>query len=702
MSALCFVPFAEPAKESEDKPQAHVYAPGFYGIQTYARELLASQDAILSCFIALTTVPVSSLQLPADLLVFDFLRFPTNLQTDQRFVLVLGQPKERSTWLSLTLIHLLFPPHVDATTPPQNRLLESLKGVHTRQGEAYFLKILRFLDFTCSTDKLVSPFLGKISNNLQSITLQRLASPSADQITRSSLFDWLAEAVLFDALKGPGASLFQGSGFTLLRILCSPPKSSAGDTNGSNGKTSEQPLDILSVLLSTLDEIDADLQEEVDGTTVSLYWSVLKLISAIWLQPSNPFRLQLNDKGKLWSSISGPFLKLLSTLESQEGSLSTIELEVTGYLPAILSVEVYEYIKCVAFRGISDCSTDVSSIDSPSQPKEPLYSALLWSLTRCKSLFSVLLTASQLQEDSSAKSGNLTISSEGVLELVDSWLENILVLAIVNIVLYTKLQLPVCMFSGKFGPTNGPIQTVDWFTRVVTILAQQRQYVSESQKLTFSHFHADLLAILCRLVPSIDSSLSDGQPSSPTNQDLDKSLERLLTLCFDYLHSISLKTRISTADREVFIQTVNILQSIWDYFDSYQLICTLTDCGTLNNLLVIFTEHSRTRNGASFCQALVLLLLRLLTPPTISLSAADATMPSRAPTSGFYPNLIQSPLRASPASTSSVSLRQAELVASYSDLLTQGLRLPSVEKLTRWLSQDEACEVRRHSLSRNN
>uniref|UniRef100_A0A0X3NLM9 Uncharacterized protein n=1 Tax=Schistocephalus solidus TaxID=70667 RepID=A0A0X3NLM9_SCHSO len=476
----------EPSKESEDKSLSHVYAPGFYGIQTYARELLASHEAILSCFVALTTVPVSSLQLPADSLVFDFLRFPTRLQTDQRFVLVLGQPKERSTWLSLTLIHLLFPPQVDATSAPQSCLLECLKGVLTTQGEAYFLKILRFLDFQCSTglsraavnilkkmvqysDKLVSPFLGKISTNLQNIILQRLASPSSDQITRSSLFDWLAEAVLFDALKGPGPSLFQGSGFTILRILSSPPKFSKSDNNESNDRASEQPLDVLSVLISTLNEIDVDIQEEVDGTTVALYWSVLKLISAIWLQPSNPFRLQLNDKGTLWSSISGPFLNLLSTLESHEATLSTIELEVTSYLPAILSVELYEYIKygqpipadvfslCsklvdsrvlqrwtkVAFRCISDHSTD-----SLPQPKEPLYQALLWSFTRWKSLFSVLLKSSQLQGDNNSKSDDLKISSQCVLELFDSWLDNVLVLVLTtNSETVTLLldQLAVCL-----------------------------------------------------------------------------------------------------------------------------------------------------------------------------------------------------------------------------------------------------------------
>ncbi|BHF68966.1 hypothetical protein SprV_0301200700 [Sparganum proliferum] len=725
----------EPSKDPTDTPQSQRYAPGFYGIQTYARELLASHEVILSCFIALTTVPVSSLPLSADSLVFDFLRFPTRQQTDQRFVLVLGQPKESSTWLALTLIHLLFPPNADATSQPQNLLLESLSGVLTSQGEAYFLKILRFLDFQCSTGltraavnvlkkmvqysgKLVSPFLGKISNNLRSIILQRLASPCTDQITRSSLFDWLSEAVLFDALKGPGASLFQGSGFTLLRILSSPPKCSIGDINEGNDRTSEQPLDILTVLISTLHEIDADMQEEVDGTTVSLYWSVLKLISAIWLQPSNPFRLQLNDKKTLWSCISKPFFKLLSTLESHTATLSTVELEVTGYLPAILSVEIYEYVKygqpvsedilslCsklvdsrvlqrwtkVAFCCISDSSTDPSS-----QPKEPLHQALLWSFTRWKSLFSVLLKSSQVPGDSSSKSGELTISSGSVVELVDSWLEKVLMLVSTPCTeTMTALldQLAICLGCAisYLSRIKVPFQAVDWFTRVVSILAQQRQYVSESQKLTFSHFHADLLAVLCTLVQRIKYSVSDDQPSSPTKQAVDKSLERLLTLCFDYLHSVSLKTRISTADREVFIQTVNILQSIWDYFDSYQLICTLTDSGTLNNLLVLLTEHSRTRNGASFCQALVLLLLRLLTPSATGHQAATVAPSSRTSTSGLYPNPFQSSPQA-PAHTSSLSLRQAELVASYSDLLTQGLRLPAVEKLTRWLSQDEACEA---------
>lgn len=62
----------------------------------------------------------------------------------------------------------------------------------------------------------------------------RLRSPSADQVTRTALFDWLADVVMQDVLSGAACAPFNGPGFGLLRMVSSnsPKDSKVDDLQG--------------------------------------------------------------------------------------------------------------------------------------------------------------------------------------------------------------------------------------------------------------------------------------------------------------------------------------------------------------------------------------------------------------------------------------------------------------------------------------
>ncbi len=52
---------------------------------------------------------------------------------------------------------------------------------------------------------------------------------------------------------------------------------------------------------------------------------------------------------------------------------------------------------------------------------------------------------------------------------------------------------------------------------------------------------------------------------------------------------------------QAFIQAVNVLEAIWDSFDSVQLVTSVADSGLLNNLLIVFSEHSRVSLFVKIC-----------------------------------------------------------------------------------------------------
>lgn len=86
--------------------------------------------------------------------------------------------------------------------------------------------------------------------------MQRLSSSTDDQLARAGLFDWLAEAVLYNALEIPAGPPFHGPGFTLLRLLSTPNRLAPNTTRAQEPEKKEANLAFRAVFLSTLVEIN--------------------------------------------------------------------------------------------------------------------------------------------------------------------------------------------------------------------------------------------------------------------------------------------------------------------------------------------------------------------------------------------------------------------------------------------------------------
>ena len=83
---------------------------------------------------------------------------------------------------------------------------------------------------------------------------------------------------MHDVLSGSACPPFNGPGFGLLRMISSNPN--------------EGTLDRLQgIVIPALQEVKAG----EDSTSINLYWAMLKVLSAIWIQPANPFRIQLHE-----------------------------------------------------------------------------------------------------------------------------------------------------------------------------------------------------------------------------------------------------------------------------------------------------------------------------------------------------------------------------------------------------------------------
>ncbi len=101
----------------------------------------------------------------------------------------------------------------------------------------------------------MTPHLHDIPRDLQELILLRLTSASEDQLTRTGLFDWLAETVLYDTLNGLAGAPFTGPGFTLARMLSTPPSQPLGANNdkNANGEKKTKSGDLMSGIVATLD-----------------------------------------------------------------------------------------------------------------------------------------------------------------------------------------------------------------------------------------------------------------------------------------------------------------------------------------------------------------------------------------------------------------------------------------------------------------
>uniref|UniRef100_A0A5K3FJE9 BEACH domain-containing protein n=1 Tax=Mesocestoides corti TaxID=53468 RepID=A0A5K3FJE9_MESCO len=299
----------------------------FRDLQAYAHRVLSSSRPLMDCLVSLTSVPASSLPISPQSAEFDFLRFSTRPEDEQiGGASALGQHRVQSTWLAFTLLHSVFPSDRNNSSPLLKALntVGDLRACNDDVAMPYLLKVLTFLDVSCGVGltraavnllkkmiqfpgKLVTPYLHDIQPELQQLILVRLSSPTEDQITRTGLYDWLSVAVLYDVINGLAIAPFSGPGFTLVRMLSSYASSGDDDAGAHVGSLRDG-------VIATLDLI----AKESGVQCVNLYWSVLKLISAIWTQPMNPFRVQFCEIPNFWQSLSKPFFKHMASYESSK------------------------------------------------------------------------------------------------------------------------------------------------------------------------------------------------------------------------------------------------------------------------------------------------------------------------------------------------------------------------------------------------
>ncbi|VDK36546.1 unnamed protein product [Taenia asiatica] len=644
----------------------------FRDLCSYARRLLVNSESLLNCLVSLTKISVYSLRIPCQSIDFDFLRFPTRLEEKQvAGVSALGQYRVQSTWLAITLLHNLFSSH--STT------LLKILSVNDATSSAYFLYLLDFLDPTCPvgltraavsllkklirfSERLFTPHLHDMQPRLLGFLIHRLRSTSEDQITRTGLFDWLAEAVMLDVLSGATCAPFNGPGFGFLRIISS--NADKGNLDGLQG-----------IVITALQELKADNKER-NSVSTNLYWSLLKLISAIWMQPNNPFRIQIHEASNFWQCLSDPFFNYVAMLKESEAEHSIVDLEIAGSYATVVAIELFESLRftnapdvtflavCKQFvdqfleswlRAAFRCSDDTLEEFSES----PVMTALDWAMVRWKSVFCALLK------------WNTSVSDDKLRLIFPSQIVGLVVACLdkattwVGLLHFCTIQTP-CELHGPSSQMSA-LPTYEWIGRAVALL--EYKDVSTASKLstnrTYSHFHADLMAFICLFLPKC-------------RQVPPHLYDRLFSLCIEVFQDVSLLSRVTTVEAQALEQAMNLMQAIWNKFDAINLANCLVDAGIINNLIRILAQHSMTFSGAELGQTIVRLLTCFLLPAGRAL----------------YPDLsivsFESKIASSQGGWSSSQLTQ--VLASYTVPLVQALRLPPTQQLMQWLVQADKCK----------
>ncbi|KAL5963770.1 hypothetical protein TSMEX_008502 [Taenia solium] len=682
----------------------------FRDLCSYARRLLVNSESLLNCLVSLTTVSVDSLRIPCQSIDFDFLRFPTRLEEKQvAGVSALGQYRVQSTWLAITLLHNLFSSH--STT------LLKILSVNDATSSAYFLYLLDFLDPTCPvgltraavsllkklirfSERLVTPHLHDMQPRLLGFLIHRLRSTSEDRITRTGLFDWLAEAVMLDVLSGATYAPFNGPGFGFLRIISS--NADKGNLDGLQG-----------IVITALQELKADNKEQ-NSVSINLYWSLLKLISAIWMQPNNPFRIQLREASNFWKYLSDPFFNYVAILKESEAEHSIVDLEIAGSYATVVAIELFESLRftnapdvtflavCKQFvdqfleswlRAAFRCSDGITSEEFS---ESPVMTALDLAMVRWKSVFCTLLKWNTSVSDDKLR----LIFSSQIIGLVVACLDKATIWVILFVLLCVQKteepqlwgninslatislphsrpvisildQLAVCLAASADylirSSQMSALPTYEWIGRAVALL--EYKDVSTASKLsinrTYSHFHADLMAFICLFLPKC-------------RQVPPHLCDRLFSLCIEVFQDVSLLSRVTTVEAQALEQAMNLMQAIWNKFDAINLANCLVDAGIINNLIKILAKHSMTFSGAELGQTIVRLLTCFLLPAGRAL----------------YPDLsivsFESKIAFSQGGWSSSQLTQ--VLASYTVPLVQALRLPPTQQLMQWLVQADKCK----------
>uniref|UniRef100_A0A0R3SDM4 Nucleoporin NUP188-like protein n=2 Tax=Hymenolepis diminuta TaxID=6216 RepID=A0A0R3SDM4_HYMDI len=686
-------------------------------LRSYAHWLLSNSEPFLNCLLSLTKVSVDALQIPLQSMDFDFLRFSTRADEDQiGGVSALGQHRVQSTWLAITLFHSLFPSLTTSSSDGHFTTLLKTLSTNDTISSAYFLHLLNFLDPSCTagltratvsllkklngfSDRLITPHLHDMQPRLLRFLIDRLRSTFSDQVTRIALIDWLAEIVMQDVLSGVACAPFNGPGFSLLRMLSSLTSS----TSVANSSANDLNVDGLQGILS--EALKGAKANESDPLSMNLYWSLLKLTAAIWMQPNNLFRHQIRETADFWKLLSDPFSSHMSAMKKSKILPSVVDLEIAGNYATIIAIELFEFLKStqnpddvftelikkfsgevlVPWLQIAFQLPDGSESPSSNCSKLPTMDALEWAVIRWKSIFCTLLKWNTSMTDEKM----YLISRSQIVDLVDAcldkatlWISLFPSRAVVSII--DQLSVFLAAAAGYLASSSetSTLPFFEWVHRCVALLEHRAIASPSTQQQTsttikvFSHYHAELFAFITLLLPKV------------SHQDMPAGLfERLLNLCLEVFQDVSLAPSISNIDSEAFIQAMNVIQLIWKNFDAVKLANSLIDAGIVNNLIAILAQHSTTFHGAEFCQAIIRLLTRFLLP----VNQTKSLYPDLSVVSGAKEEIsVQSIASYSPL---------PRMLLSYASDLVQALRLPPTKQMMQWLAQ--ADEYNSNSISQD-
>uniref|UniRef100_A0A0R3TQB4 NopRA1 domain-containing protein n=1 Tax=Rodentolepis nana TaxID=102285 RepID=A0A0R3TQB4_RODNA len=693
------VSVAEISPPSFDLPILH-----YRDLRSYAYWLLSNSEPFLNCLVSLTKVSVDALQIPLQSMDFDFLRFSTRADEDQiGGVSALGQHRVQSTWLAITLLHSLFP-SPSTTSSSDSHFTTFLKTLSTNDAisNPYFLHLLNFLDpactvgltratvsllkkLTCFSDRFITSHLHDMQPRLLTFLTDRLRSTFSDQITRTALIDWLADIVMQDVLSGMACAPFNGPGFSLLRMISSLPSSTCVANSSASGLNVDG---LQGILREALKETKAN---EDDPLSVNLYWSLLKLTAAIWMQPNNLFRHQIRENTDFWKLLSDPFSSHMSTMKKTKLLPSVVDLEIAGNYATVVAIELFEFLKST--QNLDDGFTEfvkkfsgdvlvpwlqiafqlpVGSESSFSDfSKSPTMDALEWAVIRWKSVFCTLLKCNASTTDEKM----YLISRSQIVDLIDACLDKAALLmsvpqsrSVVSIIDQLSVFLSAAAGFLISSSDSSTLPLFEWVHRCVGLLEHRAssspsKHQQPSTTTKFSHYHADLFAFIALFFPKVSS------------QDLPAGLfERLLNLCLEVFQDVSLSPRITTIDSQAFIQAMNVIQLIWGNFDAVKLANCLIDAGIVNNLIVILAQNSTTFQGAEFCQAIIRFLTRFMLPVE---------------TKSLYPDLSAEFGIKKQWSEQSIASHSPlpQMLLCYALDLVQALKLPPTSQMMQWLAQ---------------
>ncbi|CAH8638102.1 unnamed protein product [Heterobilharzia americana] len=570
-------------------------------------------------------------------------------------------------------------------------------------------------------------YLGSQLNQIRASCLKRLVSTTEDQLTRIGLYDLLSEVVLNSEKSGFVGSRLPGG---LLRLFLANGSVTGGDRKLNRLMSSVEEnseSDCLDCAIVTLNELQAKFtqtQLNNDKLSVVLYWSVTKFISSIYLLNMQPCIVSLKQRSTFWEILTNPLFTLLKLRESEKEALSDIENELCGNVISTLALEMYSRTNYA-----TDESFKSFMVVMDSMVKNNLY-ALWFKLTRiCLNK----MTSHSESNDTSMERIHSRLTS--LHNVTCRW----------KCLLLLNYNDDVSFFSDKKESNNSvnesddfipiaksilddliecfkplkdlpPVQpTLDVGNQLATTLTTTLSYLHKAydmpnrnqsiERLSYNdlfnyltklndllstfrlsvdvqvqHMHADLLASVCLLFKWYESvKLNKPEPTSEMEL-LKSSLFNNAVCC------LSLLTRNSnrnTIEESAIKQSINVIIILWDHCGRSTLFSRLTETGVLNNILILLTECTKVKDGATLCHCLTSLLVKLVMNSS-QLEYEGITITDLDESDDFL--LIQQ------------KNTIAHVIISYHEYISTAFYWPQMDTLSRWLQDSETYSNQRISL----